>query len=138
MCFLDTTPSSPDHPLTVRFASGRTRSCARDEALWLPDAMHDRIKFELQLPSAARKYLEDHSEDYPNHSLPGYPTNMLALASESVVMPRMVYDIWPYFVPFYPLYSNILYPALSAAAVQLNTLNEVMTNLTQVVTTSQR
>ena len=63
---------------------------------------------------------------------------MLALASDTVVMPRMVYDIWPYFVPFYPLYSNIFYPTLNAATVQLNTLNEVMTNLPQVVTTSQK
>jgi len=37
----------------------------------------------------------------------------LTKSSQDVVMPRMVYDIWPYFVPFYPLYSNILYPVVN-------------------------
>ena len=37
----------------------------------------------------------------------------LAKSSQDVVMPRMVYDIWPYFVPFYPLYSNVLYPLVN-------------------------
>ena len=85
------------------------------EALWLPDAMYERIKFEMNLPSTARKYLEEHNDDYPFNSLPGYPiTNPTEpLKSHNVVMPRMVYDIWPYFVPFYPLYSNILYSALN-------------------------
>lgn len=123
--------ATPNHPITVRFANGKTRSCPFNEALWVPDAMHDRIKFELQLPGAARKYLEDYNDDYPNSSLPGYPTNESCIpACESVVMPRMVYDIWPYFVPFYPLYSNILYPTLNnTASVQMNSLTEVMNTM---------
>ena len=101
-------------PLTVRFSNGKTRTLPENEALWLPDAMFERIKFEFNLPSTARKYLEEYNDDYPNNSLPGYPTTNSSNPNkkcEDVVMPRMVYDIWPYFVPFYPLYSNILYPA---------------------------
>ena len=94
--------------------------------------MHDRIKFELNLPSTARQYLDEFNEDYPNNSLPGYPTNQTLTTLESVVMPRMVYDIWPYYVPFYPLYSNILYPALNQCPSdqqQLKVLNETLNSL---------
>jgi len=107
----------PNKPVTVRFSNGKTRTLPENEALWLPDAMYERIKFEMNLPSTARKYLEEHTDDYPLNSLPGYPTTNPAVAdslkSSNVVMPRMVYDIWPYFVPFYPLYSNILYSAIN-------------------------
>lgn len=116
--------NTANHLLTVRFADGKTRTCQFDEAIWIPDAMHDRIKFELNLPSTARKYLEEYNDDYPNNSLPGYPTNHVIAPVDSVVMPRMIYDIWPYFVPFYPLYSNILYPAVNS------TLKSEIANLT--------
>ena len=69
----------------------------------------------MNLPSTARKYLEEYNDEYPNKSLPGCPhtssTSKSAKTIESVVMPRMVYDIWPYYVPFYPMHSNVLYPA---------------------------
>jgi hypothetical protein len=103
--------------LTVRFGNGKTRTLNFNEAIWLPDAMYDRIQFELNLPSTARAYLEEYNDDYPNNSLPGYPchgsNSSVNKSVESVIMPRMVYDIWPYFVPFYPLYSNTLYPAIN-------------------------
>lgn len=85
--------------------------------------MHDRIKFELNLPSTARKYLEEYNDDYPNKSLPGYPINFVQNPTECVVMPRMVYDIWPYFVPFYPLYSNIMYPAINSSAANISKIS---------------
>ena len=103
----------PNQPLTVRFPNGKTRTLPFNEAIWLPDAMYERIGFELNLPTTARKYLEEYNDDYPNNSLPGYPTNIRSKPVDSVVMPRMIYDIWPYFVPFYPLYQNILYPAIN-------------------------
>ena len=128
---------TPDHPVVIRFANGKTRSCPPNEVIWLPDAMHDRIKFELNLPSTARKYLEEYNDDYPNKSLPGYPINIVQNSTECVVMPRMVYDIWPYFVPFYPLYSNILYPAInnnitkfSKISTPINTINTNMHTMT--------
>lgn len=101
--------------LTVKFSNGKTRTLPFNEAIWLPDAMYERIKFEFNLPSTARQYLEELNEEYPRKSLPGYPTqhNCVATSIECAVMPRMIYDIWPYYVPFYPLYSNILYPTVS-------------------------
>lgn len=86
--------------------------------------MYDRVKFEFNLPSTARQYLEELNEEYPRKSLPGYPsyTNN-EIKCECVVMPRMVYDIWPYFVPHYPLYSNILYPAVSTVVEGYNSIN---------------
>ncbi len=113
----DSDQAPPNQPITVRFSGGRTRSCPFGECLWIPDAVHDRLSFELNLPSTARKYLEEFVDDYPLNSLPGYPTANLTMATDSVVMPRMVYDIWPYFVPFYPLYANILYPAINQQIV---------------------
>ena len=119
-------------PLTVRFANGTTRTLhAANEAIWLPDAVYDRIKFEFNLPSTARKYLEDYNDEYPHKSLPGCPS-LKSLkqhsgggSSEScVVMPRMIYDIWPYYVPFYPLYSNILYSASSSSSSSSSTLSD--------------
>ena len=117
---MSTTPP----PLTVRFANGSTRTLPANEAIWLPDAVYDRIKFEFNLPSTARKYLEDYNDEYPHKSSPGCPYlkslkqhsgGGSSSSSEScVVMPRMIYDIWPYYVPFYPLYSNILYSAPSS------------------------
>lgn len=118
----ETDKSTPNQPITVRFANGRTRSCPFNEAIWIPDVMHDRIKFELNLPTTARKYLEEFNDDYPKNSLPGYPTTQSTTILEDVVMPRMVYDIWPYFVPFYPLYQNILYPGINNARAQLTNL----------------
>ena len=102
--------------LTVRFANGSTRTLPPNEAIWIPDAVYDRITFEFNLPSTARKYLEEYNEEYPNKSLPGCPNlkHVGKLRNECVVMPRMIYDIWPYYVPFYPLYSNILYPTSTA------------------------
>ena len=78
--------------------------------------MFERIKFELNLPSNARKYLEDYNDTFPQQSLPGYPvvSKVNDKSSQSLVMPRMVYDMWPYFVPFYPIYSKLLYPARNA------------------------
>ena len=97
---------------------GKTKTLSENQAIWLPDAMFERVKFELNLPSNARKYLEEYSDDFPNKSLvPSYPalTKTNERGIESVVMPRMVYDIWPYFVPFYPIYSKLLYPAINLA-----------------------
>jgi len=107
----ETDKDTPNHVVTVRFSNGKTRSCPFNECLWIPDAMYDRLKFEINLPLTARKYLEEFVDDYPVNSLPGYPKANMKMDMDSVVMPRMVYDIWPYFVPFYPMYTNILYPA---------------------------
>ncbi len=54
-------------PLTIRFRNGKTRTLPENEALWLPDAMYERIKFEMNLPSTARKYLEEYNDDFPNN-----------------------------------------------------------------------
>lgn len=90
--------------------------------------MYERIKFEFNLPTTARQYLEEASDDYPNKSLPGYPTVQAGNASgaQDVLMPRLIYDIWPYYVPYYPLYSNIISPGLcgsqSAATISTSSL----------------
>lgn len=89
--------------------NGKTRTLEYNEAIWIPDAMYERIKFELNLPSTARKYLEETTEDYANKVT--NQANLKTNSCESVLMPRLVYDIWPYYVPFYPLYSNLLYPS---------------------------
>ncbi len=80
-----------------------------NEAIWIPDAVYEKIKFELNLPSTARQYLDE-------SNLPGYPETvtynhkMIHATIESVVMPRLIYDIWPYYVPHCPLYSNVIFP----------------------------
>jgi hypothetical protein len=117
-----TSHSAKNEPIVVKFANGKTRTLLPNEAIWLPDVMYERIKFELNLPSTARKYLEEANEDYPYKSLTGYPNLSLnSVRIESVVMPQLIYDTWPYFVPYYPLYKNILYPAstlLNVAPIQ--------------------
>ena len=121
--------SSTHHPLTVRFANGTTRTLPKNEAIWIPDAVYDRIKFEFNLPSTARKYLEEYNDEYPNKSLPGYPNLLSSKTNQNdcVIMPRMIYDIWPFFVPFYPLYSNILYPtAASSSTTTSSTLSSLL------------
>jgi len=106
-----------EYPLTVSFGNGKTATLAFNEAIWIPDAMYERIKFEYNLPHGARKYLEDHVDDYPLKSLPGYPATPLMNtkdAPECVIMPKMIYDIWPYYVPYFPQYNNLLYPTMAA------------------------
>jgi hypothetical protein len=112
------TSSYSHHPLTVRFANGSTRTLPHNEAIWIPDAVYDRIKFEFNLPSTARKYLEEYNDEYPGKSFPGYPnlSSTKINKNDCVIMPRMIYDVWPFFVPFYPLYSNILYPTAASIA----------------------
>lgn len=128
-----------DSQLTVKFSNGKTRTLPFNEAIWIPDAMFERIKFEFNLPSTARQYLEELNEEYPLKNLPGYP----ARANETpnldyVIMPRMIYDIWPYFVPFYPLYSNLIYPTLPGYSVETTSFLSTMPSTTPVYYRSVR
>lgn len=120
-------PTDLDKNLTVKFSNGKTRTVPFDEAIWIPDAMFERIKFEFNLPSTARQYLEEFNEEYPLKSLPGYPVKAnQAPGQDYVIMPRMIYDIWPYFVPFYPLYSNLIYPTLTGCNVETTSFLSTM------------
>ncbi|CAF3421527.1 unnamed protein product [Rotaria socialis] len=77
--------------LVVHFANGKTVTLKRlQEAIWIPSALYERIKFELAIPSSARQFLQTHSAAYPAVLLPGYP------------MPTpipMKSDNWPFFIP---------------------------------------
>lgn len=58
-------------------------------------------------------------DDYPMQSLPGYPSTPLLNTKDApncVIMPKMIYDIWPYYVPYFPQYNNLLYPSTFPAA----------------------
>lgn len=85
----------------MRFSNGKTRTLDDNEssAIWLPDQAFDRLKFELNLPSTARQYLENSNEDYPQKSLSGYPCEPLIVKP---VIPRFIYATWPFYVPYYP------------------------------------
>lgn len=124
----NTNSTNQDKHLTVKFCNGKTRTVPFNEAIWIPDAMFERIKFELNLPSTARQYLEEFNEEYPLKNLPGYPLKVNGSPSQDhVIMPRMIYDIWPYFVPFYPLYSNLIYPTLAGSAETTSFLSTMPT-----------
>ena len=62
-----------DADLVISFNNGSTCSVARDTAVWIPPALHQRIAFEHQLPEKVRHSLKE-TESYPSLSLPGYPT----------------------------------------------------------------
>jgi hypothetical protein len=116
-----------ESPLVVKFSNGKTRTVPLNEALWIPDAMFERIRFEINLPTTSRRYLEELNDNYPCDSLPGYPTNQ-GHKIDCVVMPRMIYDIWPYFTPFYPQYMqqqdlSITTPMAPVVTTQSYTIN---------------
>ncbi|CAF3516562.1 unnamed protein product [Rotaria sordida] len=61
-------------PLVIHFANGKTATVKRlQEAIWIPPALYERIKFELTIPPSARQFLQTHSVAYPAILLPGYP-----------------------------------------------------------------
>ncbi|CAF1001100.1 unnamed protein product [Adineta steineri] len=78
-------------PLIIHFANGKTITVKRlQEAIWIPSALYERIKFELTIPPTARQFLQNNSVAYPTKLLPGYP------------MPApfpMTSDHWPFFLP---------------------------------------
>ncbi len=61
--------------LTVTFSdTGKTITMSPGVTVWVPHELHERVRFELQLPSNVRQDLSQ-EEDYPQESLPGYPTS---------------------------------------------------------------
>ncbi|CAF1143769.1 unnamed protein product [Rotaria sp. Silwood1] len=78
-------------PLVIHFANGKTVTLKRlQEAIWIPPALYERIKFELAIPPSARQFLQTHSVAYPTVLLPGYPMPApISVAS----------DNWPFFIP---------------------------------------
>ena len=117
-----------DVNLIVRFSNGKTRTLTEQEspAIWLPDAAFDRLKFELNLPSNARQYVETLNTDYPLKSLPGYPAqpvNPFALS-----MPRLAYATWPFYVPYNPAYSVTTLPTTTVIAPKETNTREVRVN----------
>ena len=118
----------------VRFSDGSTRTLNKahinESLVWIPDAVYDRIKYELNLPSKARKYLEE-QEEYMS------PKKGVGICgSDHVVMPRMIYDVWPFFVPFYPLHSNILYSNSASSLVASSSNPSLSLPLSLAVSTS--
>jgi hypothetical protein len=69
--------------------------------------MYERVRFEFNLPSTARQYLEETAENYPAKSLPGYPNFQPKGENAAALMPRLIYDIWPFYVPDYTLTSLV-------------------------------
>ena len=86
-------------------------------AVWIPTPLHERITFELQLPAKVRKEI-CRTEEYPQHSLPGYPRSGLVPYPpeydryEEIIVQRRPDLIEkglyrdPYFVPLYPVRCN--------------------------------
>ena len=95
---------------------GKSRRLDRSVGVWIPPPLHERITFELKLPPRVRKEIAT-TEDYPLHSLPGYPRSGLEPYPkdydrfEEVVVERAdgeqlekgLYRA-PYFVPLYPVH----------------------------------
>ncbi|CAF2569114.1 unnamed protein product [Rotaria sp. Silwood2] len=76
--------------LVIHFANGKTVKLKRlQEAIWIPPALYERIKFELAIPPSARQFLQTHSVAYPTVLLPGYPM--------PAPMPTAS-DNWPFFI----------------------------------------
>ena len=57
-----------DQTLVVSFFNGKSAEVPLNTAVWLPQSMHDRITFELQLPAKARPDVTQYE------SLPASPT----------------------------------------------------------------
>lgn len=64
----------PDLPLVIAFYDGKTVSVEKDRAVWIPNDLHERIVFELNLPKHVRKEFAD-KDCYPVENLSGYPTS---------------------------------------------------------------
>ncbi|CAH1799465.1 unnamed protein product [Owenia fusiformis] len=110
-----------DKELTVNFFNGKTEKVPLNVAVWVPDALHERIKFELQLPAKVRNEMTEDDEypEYPEENKPGYPTsgsirNPVEYEHAKPVMvnghhgePVLNYDRAPYYhpdyVPIYPI-----------------------------------
>jgi hypothetical protein len=87
-----------------------------DVALWIPHQLHERIAFEVQLPSHVRRDFAE-QDRYPEETMEGYPTSgPKAFPAEfdtvdshwvpnnrNVVIERGMYQ-HPYYVPLYPIY----------------------------------
>ena len=105
-----------DSDLIVSFYNGKSATVPVDTAVWIPPQLHERIKFELQLPSSVRKEFAD-QENYPKDNLPGYPTSGQHADPNEFYKgdPRLVQQVDPflaqrgiydnsYYVPMYPMY----------------------------------
>lgn len=105
-----------DQEVIVSFFNGKTANIAQDIAVWIPQALHERVTFELRLPRQVR---EEFSEQdlYPEDNLPGYPTSgpvanpaeyercdpAWIARSDSLVVDKGVYRP-PFYTPAYPIY----------------------------------
>ena len=102
--------------LVVSFQDGKTVDVAQDTALWIPETLHDRITFELQLPPNVRHEFAE-QEYYPGENLPGYPISgpvaapveyehyepAWGVGHDAVTLRQGVYNS-PYYVPLSPVY----------------------------------
>ncbi|XP_013387178.1 uncharacterized protein LOC106156466 isoform X2 [Lingula anatina] len=82
--------TAKDELITVNFFNGRTEQVHPGVAVWIPDGLYERIKFELQMPPKARKTLEA-QDRYPLDNLPGYPTSGPDADPEEYELPAPVY-----------------------------------------------
>lgn len=104
--------------MVVKFPDGSTQTVMNShDAVWVPDIAYDKIKYELNLPPTLRQYLTNYNEGDPSKNLPEVPPKQ-ACHQNSILMPRLIYDLWPYFVPYCPLYTNVLHP--TSLATQLH------------------
>ena len=89
-----------DETLIVSFHNGKSVDVPLNKALWVPTALHDRITFELQLPSNVRQEMSE-VEQYPQENRPGYPTSGPAADPKEFERfdPRYVTQMGPYVYP---------------------------------------
>lgn len=126
-----------DEELTVTFSNGKTAKIPPETAIWTPTPVYERLSLELKMPKEAREKLQS-QEDYPQESLPGYPTSgPLAEPEEYGKAPPFEFDIepmvletrpWlrPYLPPPYPGHRITTSSTTTKSAVQSEEINKLV------------
>lgn len=61
--------------LVVTFSNSKSAAVPANVALWIPQDLYERVAFELKLPAKVRRSMADNPADYPEGTLPGYPSS---------------------------------------------------------------
>lgn len=133
--------STKSSSLIVNFKNGKTISVPENQAIWLSNEMYDRIKFELNMPSKARKYLEENILDYPYKSLPGYPITPINFNMYSPLEATL-----PIYTPYFSSYldpnlnrlnkkPSINEPSVKADLIEKQARDEKFENLQEKIRT---
>ena len=128
-----------DEKLVVSFFNGKSAEIPLNTAVWLPQSLHDRITFELQLPAIVRQEITQH-ESYPVQAMPGYPACGPNADPEEFVQYDPVYvrqvpvapyvltagyEDYPYTLPYYPFPVHYKY-APKPSAVKAEAVAELV------------